>query len=90
MPDWPNVRAELSLAAHVASDTIAGDPRVRELFAREVTICTHDLAQYEQVRHFSILPRDLSIEEGELSPTLKVRRRIVEQRYADLIEAAYA
>lgn len=89
VPDWPNVRAELGLPAHVASDQIAGDPRLRELLGREVTACTGDLARHERVLHFSILPRDLSIEEGELSPTLKVRRRVVEQRYADLIEAAY-
>ena len=37
-----------------------------------------------------MLPRDLTIEDGELSPTLKVKRRVVEQRYAGLIAAAYA
>ena len=49
-----------------------------------------DLAKYEQICRVAILPRDLTIEDGELSPTLKVKRRVVEQRYAGLISQAYA
>ena len=49
-----------------------------------------DLASFEQVRKIALLPRDLTIEDGELSPTLKVKRRVVEKRYADLVEHAYA
>ena len=49
-----------------------------------------DLASFEQVRKIALLPRDLTIEDGELSPTLKVKRRVVEKRFADLVERAYA
>lgn len=45
---------------------------------------------HEQVRRVTLLPRDLTLEDGDLSPTLKVKRRIVEARYASLIDAAYA
>jgi long-chain acyl-CoA synthetase len=51
---------------------------------------TADLASYEQVRRIALLPRELTIEDGELSPTLKVKRRVVEERYKALIDAAYA
>jgi long-chain acyl-CoA synthetase len=47
------------------------------------------LARVEQVRKFRILPRNLSIEEGELTPTLKVKRRVIYQRYAEEIESLY-
>jgi long-chain acyl-CoA synthetase len=47
------------------------------------------LARYEQLRRFAILPRELSIEGGELTPTLKVKRREVDRKYADVIEALY-
>jgi long-chain acyl-CoA synthetase len=66
------------------------DDRLRALVIREVTANTAELASYERVQRIGILPRDLTVEDGELSPTLKVKRRVVEQRYAALIEAAYA
>ncbi len=47
-------------------------------------------AQVEHVRKFAILPRDLSIDEGELTPTLKVKRNVVNEHFADTIEGLYA
>jgi len=69
---------------------MAADDRVRKLIIREVERETADLAAFEQVRRVAILPRDLTIEDGELSPTLKIKRRVVEQRYAQLIAQAYS
>jgi len=88
-PNWDLLRKELDLPAETPTQELAVDPRVRELIVREVATHTADLAGFEQVRRVAILPRDLTIEDGELSPTLKVRRRVVEQRYADLIQQAY-
>ena len=79
-----------SFAAETPTDAMAADPRVRALVIREVAANTADLASYERIQRVAILPRDLTIEDGELSPTLKVKRRVVEQRYAGLIEQAYA
>jgi long-chain acyl-CoA synthetase len=50
---------------------------------------TADLSSFEQIRKVALLPRDLTIEDGELSPTLKVKRRVVEKKFAGLIDAAY-
>jgi len=47
------------------------------------------LARYETVKRFAILPRLLEVEKGELTPTLKIRRRIVETRYQDLLDSLY-
>lgn len=47
------------------------------------------LARYESIKKLAILPRELSVEEGELTPTLKVKRRVVEERWAGLIEGLY-
>ena len=49
-----------------------------------------DLAQFEKIKRFALLPKEMSIESGELTPTLKVRRRIVELRWAHVIEQLYA
>jgi len=46
--------------------------------------------RFEQVRRVAVLPRDLTIEDGELSPTLKIKRRVVEKRYATPIGRLYA
>ncbi|HTD34450.1 MAG TPA: long-chain fatty acid--CoA ligase [Candidatus Elarobacter sp.] len=88
-PNWDLVRAKLEIAKETPTADLANDPRVRALMIREVEAHTADLAKYEQVHRVAILPRDLTIEDGELSPTLKVKRRVVEQRYAPLIAAAY-
>ena len=48
-----------------------------------------DLAPFEKVKKFALLDRELSQEAGELTPTLKVRRRIVGQKFADIIEGLY-
>jgi long-chain acyl-CoA synthetase len=89
-PNWDLVRAKLEIPAVTPTAEMAADERVRALMIREAAANTADLAKYEQVHRVAVLPRDLTVEDGELSPTLKVKRRVVEQRYAPLIEQAYA
>jgi len=89
-PNWDLIRKELDLPADTTTGAMSVDPRVRALVIREVAANTAELAPYERIQRVAILPRDLTVEDGELSPTLKVKRRVVEQRYAALIEAAYA
>jgi long-chain acyl-CoA synthetase len=48
------------------------------------------VSRAESIRSFAILPHDLSIEAGELTPTLKLRRAVVAQRYAEEIDRLYA
>jgi long-chain acyl-CoA synthetase len=55
----------------------------------EVNRMTPELAPYERVKRIAVLDRDFDIGAGEVTPTLKVKRNIVEQKYADLIEALY-
>jgi long-chain acyl-CoA synthetase len=88
-PNWPLVRDELTLGQDADTTTLAARADVRAFILHEVEDQTADLARYEQIRYVAILPHDLTIEAGELSPTLKVRRRIVENRYANLIDALY-
>ncbi len=89
-PNWELVRAKLDLPATMTTAEMANHPGIRELMQREVRAQTSDLARYEHVERVAILPRDPTIEDGELSPTLKIKRRVVEQRYAELMTRAYA
>ena len=47
------------------------------------------LASFEQIKKFVILPEDLSIEGGELTPTLKLKRKVIDKKYGALIDALY-
>jgi long-chain acyl-CoA synthetase len=64
-------------------------PAVRARVQEAIDQANARLARYEQIRRFAVLPRELSIEGGELTPTLKVKRREVDRKYADVIEALY-
>ena len=69
--------------------SIDANPEIRALFQREIDEYNRDKPHHEQVRAFALLPADLTIEDGSITPTLKVKRRILEKRYADLIAAMY-
>jgi long-chain acyl-CoA synthetase len=66
------------------------DARVVEVIRRHVEHVNAQLARYEAIRRWAILPAELKVETGELTPSLKVRRRVVEQRYRDVLESLYA
>ncbi len=68
---------------------LADSDEVRELVQAELDRANEHFAQVEQIKKFTILDRDLSIEDGELTPTLKVKRNIISERYADRFDALY-
>ena len=89
-PNWTLVRLELpQLPTGVAPEALAARDDVRAFLTREVHEQTRALASYEQVRHIIVVPTEFSVEGGELSPSMKIKRRVVEKEYADEIEQAY-
>jgi long-chain acyl-CoA synthetase len=69
---------------------LAGNPKVRELIQAALDKANEKYAQVEQVKRFFILDHDLSQETGELTPTLKVKRNVVNQKYAGRFDELYA
>jgi long-chain acyl-CoA synthetase len=69
---------------------LADDPKVHELIQGILDEANKKYAQVEQVKKFVILDHDLSQETGELTPTLKVKRNVVNEKYADLFDRLYA
>jgi long-chain acyl-CoA synthetase len=65
-------------------------PDVQEKMNREVLGPLADLAHFETPRKVVLLPRDFTLESGELTPTLKVKRRVIDARYKHLIDDVYA
>ncbi len=63
---------------------------VRGMVQDELDRANAHYAQVEQIKKFAILERDLTVEDGELTPTLKVKRAVINERYAELLESMYS
>ena len=83
----PALAAELGVDADPVSMT--RDPQVRAALQSDVDRVNARFARIEQVKRFAILPRDLTQADGELTPTLKVKRPVVTERYAATLGALY-
>lgn len=66
------------------------EPVVAHLFQNVLDRVNANLSRYEQIKKCRLLPKELTMEEGELTPTLKVKRRVINQKYGHLIEEMYA
>ena len=62
---------------------------IRGLYHCEIERLQQDLSHFERVRRFELLPQPLTVESGEITPTQKVKRKVVEQKYSYLIERMY-
>lgn len=68
---------------------IADDPAMRETIEGAIASVNRELASYESVKYVRILPSEFTVDTGELTPSLKVKRRIVEERHLDLLDSMY-
>jgi long-chain acyl-CoA synthetase len=64
-------------------------PEVVALYEQAIEEMTPDLAQFEKIKKIALLPREFTLEAGELTPTLKVKRRVVEEKFKDVIDRLY-
>ena len=64
---------------------LLSDSEITQLVGKEIDRLQDQFARFEQIRAFRLLDRPLTIQDGELTPTLKIKRKIVEEKYADLI-----
>jgi len=89
-PNWALLRLAIpDLPGDAPPELLAERDDVLAFLTHEVRSQTHGLPSYEQVRHIIVIPHEFSVEGGELSPSMKIKRRVVEERYARQIEHAY-
>jgi len=69
--------------------SLADDPRVRDLVAGIVDDVNRERSRFEQIKRFAILPRDFEMDRGEVTPTLKLRRRVVLEHFAAEVAELY-
>ena len=72
------------------NEDLVNNPKVHEMIEKLINEYQKDLTSYEQIKRFVLLPRPFSMESGELTNTLKIRRAVINKRYAKLIDAMYA
>jgi long-chain acyl-CoA synthetase len=92
VPDWEDLKRALRSAGENASGShadISRLPAAVKLVQKQVTAITAHLADYERVRRIALLPEEFSIEKGEMTPTLKVKRAVIDERYGTLIDEVY-
>ena len=91
VPDFDALAHELGTPAGAeAREDVAGRSDVKRRLEAVVAAVNADLPRHEQIKEFAALPAEFSIATGELTPTLKVKRRVVEERWGAAIEALYA
>ena len=86
----PTLLAEAGISDPLSPEQAAKDPRVHAYLKDQVeTRCNAKVARYQQIKYFEVLATPFSIEGGELTPTMKVKRNVVTEKYADVIEGLY-
>jgi len=83
--DW----AQSEQLSHLTYSDLVNHENVRALIQPHVDLLNADLARYETIKKFAILPQDFSIETGELTPSLKVKRKVVEEKYRHILDGFY-
>jgi len=87
VPDWKTLEVEHGIGGR--PEDLVDDERAVAVVQRSIDELNRDLGSWEAIKYFALLPHDFTEENGELTPTLKVKRRIVQERYRDRIETLY-
>lgn len=93
VPEWEAVRQALSEKGEefpADRTSLAQFPAAIKLVQSDVILLTRELADYLRIRRIALLPEEFTIDRGELTPTLKVKRRIIDQKFGDVIANLYS
>ena len=93
VPDWENLNEALEKAGEKSApkdrEPLSKYPPAIKIVQRDIANLTSALTDYERVRRVALLPNEFTIDGGELTPTLKVKRNVIDDRYGGLIEELY-
>jgi long-chain acyl-CoA synthetase len=89
VPDWEalkEVLKEAGIAPDRSREELSEDPQVVKLVQRQAAELTRELNDYERVKRVYLLPREFSIDKGEMTPTLKIKRGVIDEKYEEAID----
>ena len=91
VPNWEQLQsyAELKNMPERSPSELVNHPRILDLMQRQVDSLTESLAQFERVKRVALIENEMTIDGGEMTPTLKVKRRVVDEKYHDVIDRMY-
>lgn len=89
VPDWEALKEflkEKGIATDRSREELCEDTQVVKLVQREAMELTRELSDYERVKRVYLLPREFSIDKGEMTPTLKIKRGVIDEKYEEAID----
>lgn len=89
VPDWDALKEEMKADGHDTTrprEELADDPQFVKRVQDDAVTLTRELSDYERVKRVYLLPREFSIDKGEMTPTLKIKRSVVDEKYSEAID----
>ena len=89
VPDWDALKEALKddgIAADGSREELCENPHVIKRVQRDAVDLTRELSDYERVKRIYLLPREFSIDKGEMTPTLKIKRSVIDEKYEEAID----
>jgi long-chain acyl-CoA synthetase len=89
VPDWDALKDALKdegISANGSREEMCEDPQVIKRVQNDAVALTRELSDYERVKRVYLLPREFSIDKGEMTPTLKIKRSVIDEKYEDAID----
>lgn len=89
VPDWDALKEEMSAEGHDVKRTreeLCEDPHFVKRVQKDAVDLTRELSDFERVKRVYLLPREFSIDKGEMTPTLKIKRSVIDEKYSEAID----
>ena len=89
VPDWDALKEEMAAEGHDVKrsrEELCDDPHFVKRIQKDAVDLTRELSDYERVKRVYLLPREFSIDKGEMTPTLKIKRSVIDEKYSEAID----
>ena len=89
VPDWDALKEAMrsdGITSDASREDLARDPRFIKRVQQDAIDLTRELSDYERAKRVYLLPREFSIDKGEMTPTLKIKRSVIDEKYEDAID----